>query len=59
MEDENEDVEVLEVNMDMEDIGEMIGKLNELMESKGKTEIDIADDVQLVINYVEEDGGEE
>ncbi len=59
MEDEKEDVEVLEVDMGLGDIDEMIGKLNELMESKGKTEIDIADDIQLVINYVEEDGGEE
>ncbi len=51
---EERDVEVIEVDMTSEEINEMMGKLNELLESRGNTRIEISDDVDLSINYVQE-----
>ncbi|PIN89012.1 hypothetical protein COU60_05040 [Candidatus Pacearchaeota archaeon CG10_big_fil_rev_8_21_14_0_10_34_76] len=56
---EEQDVEVIEVEMNMGEIDEMIGKLNELIQNKESVEIDVADDLQLKLNYSEDEGEEE
>ncbi len=53
-----EEVEIIEVGMNDEDIEETIAQLMELKESKGSAQISIADDLDLVVNYldVKDDG---
>ncbi len=55
MEDEFEDVEVIEVEMTDSHIDELMGKLNDLRDSKDKVTVELASDLELVINYVEEE----
>lgn len=61
MEDENmneneemEDVEVWEVSLTREEIQELAGNLNKLLETKGNFEFDLDDENVLSINYEEE-----
>lgn len=51
---EGRDVEIIEVEMTKSDIEEMMGKLNELLNSKDNAEIEISDDTELKINFVED-----
>jgi hypothetical protein len=56
---EEKEVEEVEVEMSENDIDELILKLDELKESKGKINFEIADDMDLLINYKEsEESGE-
>ena len=52
-EEEMQEVEVIEVKMNSEEINELIGKLNELQESKDKIDFSLSDDIELSINYGE------
>jgi hypothetical protein len=52
MEEEIE-VEQIEVDINKEEIDEFIEKLNELKESQGSIEHELADDFELVLNYSE------
>ena len=53
---EEQEVEEVEVSMNSDEIDELIVKLDELKETKSKFNFEIADDMELIVNY--EEGGE-
>lgn len=56
---EEQEVEVVEVEMGVDEIDEFILKLDDLKENKGQASFEIADDMELLINYKECEGGDE
>jgi len=55
VEDEMVDIDVTEISLTAEDIDELIGKLQELKETKESVEFELDEDNDIVINYVEEE----
>lgn len=52
---EFEEVEVWEFSLDSEEIDELIGKLNELKQTKSQVSFDIDDENELLIHYEDEE----
>ena len=51
---EEVEVETIETEMTNEDIDELIAKLHELKENKGSLNHELAEDTELIINYIED-----
>jgi len=58
-ENEKDEVDVLEFELDRDGIEELMGKLNELMETKGHIGFSIDEDNDLLIHYSENEEEEE
>ena len=52
MTDEEIEVDFIEIDMNEEEIDELIEKLEELKKNKGSAQCELAQDLELTINYV-------